>query len=135
MVHITFSIIARNEHFTHVADVKHATRLTHSLVLVNDTTILNRHVETSERRHQCSQGYVFVIETGSFVFHLYCIVLYSLLIKSFSKYSCAICSISPTCSAVSISSPSQSVWRISVFTSSSDNATWSFSSVMRCRTL
>ncbi len=69
MVDVTLGIRACDEYFTHMTHIEHATRLAYSLMFVYNATILDRHLETAKGRHQSSQGYVFVIETGLFVFH------------------------------------------------------------------
>ena len=48
MVHIAFSITTGDKHFTHVTHIEHTARLTYSLMLINNATILYRHVETSK---------------------------------------------------------------------------------------
>jgi hypothetical protein len=45
--------------------------LAYGLMLINDARILNRHVETAKRTDERPKGYVFVIQTGSFVFHFF----------------------------------------------------------------
>ena len=69
MIHITLSIRSCDEYFTHMAHVEYTTRLAYSLMFVHNATILDGHLETAKGRHQSSQGYVFVIETGLFIFH------------------------------------------------------------------
>ena len=69
MIHIAFGILAFHRHFAHVAHVEHTAVLAHGLMLIDDARILNGHVESSEGTDECPEGNVFVVQTGSFVFH------------------------------------------------------------------
>ena len=48
VLHIAFSILATNRHFTHVTDVKESYLLTHCHVFWRNTCILNRHDKTAK---------------------------------------------------------------------------------------
>jgi hypothetical protein len=54
-----------------VAHVEYAAMLAHGLMFVDDARILDGHVETSKRTDECPEGNVFVVQTGSFVFHFF----------------------------------------------------------------
>ena len=71
MVYIAFGILSLYRHFAHVAHVEYATMLAYGLMFVDDARVLDRHVEASKRTDECPEVYVFVIQTGSFVFHFF----------------------------------------------------------------
>ena len=70
MVYIPFGIGASNPDLSHVRNVEHATMLAYCVVLIDDGCVLNRHVETAKRLNERTQRHVFVIQTGSLVFHI-----------------------------------------------------------------
>ena len=53
MVHEALGILAGNEHLAHVRDVEHATVMAHSVVLLYNRCVLDRHVKARKRSHQC----------------------------------------------------------------------------------
>ena len=69
MLYVAFCITATDGYFAHVTHVEHAALGAHSLVLVGDIAILDRHFKSCKGRHQCAHSHVFVIETGFLVFH------------------------------------------------------------------
>ena len=75
VVDIALSIRPRNEHFSHVRDIEYAAGISYGIVFVNDIRVLNGHIETSKRRHQCSQFNVFVIQTCFLCIHIGLMIL------------------------------------------------------------
>ena len=69
MVHEFLTLGTGDKHLTHVRDVKDTARLTHGIVLIDDVCILDWHIKPAERAYKRTQRHVFVVKTGSLVFH------------------------------------------------------------------
>ena len=61
------SLMTTDDNLAHVTDIKDANMITDSIVFVDNTCVLDRHIKATERLHQSSESHMFVIETGSFV--------------------------------------------------------------------
>ena len=90
MVHKLFRIASANEHLAHMRNVKHSDVAPDGVVLIDDVRVLNRHYESSERTHLCSESDVAVIETGFLfrivVFHYLTKVLQVIGLLCYSLY-------------------------------------------------
>ena len=90
MVHKLFRIFSTHEDLPHMGNIKHSYIVSDSIVLIDDTAVLNRHYESSERTHLCSESDVAVIETGFLfrivVFHYLTKVLQVIGLLCYSLY-------------------------------------------------
>ena len=71
VLNIALGIFTLDGYFAHVRNVEDAAMLAHSVVLLLDVAVLDRHVKACKRGNEGSQSHVSVVETSSFVFHSY----------------------------------------------------------------
>ena len=90
MVHKFFRILSVHEDLPHMGNIKHSDIVSDSIVLIDDVRVLNRHYESSERAHLCSESDVAVIQTGPLfrivVFHYLTNVLQVIGLLCYSLY-------------------------------------------------
>ena len=84
------SVFAFYKKLPHMGNIKHSDIVSDSIVLIDDVRVLNRHYESSERTHLCSESDVAVIETGFLfrivVFHYLTKVLQVIGLLCYSLY-------------------------------------------------
>ena len=73
VVDVLLGLGTGDAHLAHVAHVEHTDVLANGIVLVNNATILDRHVKTAERGHQGSQSHMLIMKTS--LFHHYILSL------------------------------------------------------------
>ena len=97
MVDVSLGIWTLDSHLAHVGHIEHSTGIAHSLVLVLDVGILDRHVESAKWTDQCSKSNMLVVKTRSFIFFHslnilifnYCLSIISRMKSSFFRLSIA----------------------------------------------